>query len=157
MTQPAIPIEQAGSPAPFDVERVRADFPALHQQVHGKPLVYLDNAATALKPQVVIDAVTSIYGRDCANIHRGVHVLSQRATQAYEGAREIVRRLRDFYATAPSTPGTAPVDFRMKRRSSASAWSFTATSPPMRSEWPLTYLVEEWTEKSAPSSRGRWL
>ncbi|MFW5877299.1 MAG: SufS family cysteine desulfurase [Myxococcota bacterium] len=92
MTQPAIPIEKAAEPATFDVERVRRDFPALHQQVHGKPLVYLDNAATALKPQVVIDAVSSIYGQDCANIHRGVHVLSQRATQAYEGARELVRR-----------------------------------------------------------------
>ncbi len=71
----------------IDAERVRRDFPALHQQVHGKPLVYLDSAATSLKPQVVIDAVTQVYAEDCANIHRAVHLLSQRATLAYESAR----------------------------------------------------------------------
>jgi cysteine desulfurase / selenocysteine lyase len=91
MTQPLMTAPAVGTQT-FDPERVRRDFPALCQEVHGKPLVYLDNAATSLKPQVVIDAVTQIYGRDCANIHRGVHVLSQRATQAYEGTREIVRR-----------------------------------------------------------------
>jgi cysteine desulfurase/selenocysteine lyase len=78
----------------FDVESIRRQFPALHQQAHPKkPLVYLDSAATALKPQVVIDAVTSVYAEDCANIHRAVHVLSQRATARYEGARD---RVRDF-------------------------------------------------------------
>jgi cysteine desulfurase/selenocysteine lyase len=71
----------------LDVARIRRDFPALHQQVHGKPLVYLDSAATALKPQAVIDAVVQVYARDCANIHRAVHLLSQRATAAYEAAR----------------------------------------------------------------------
>ncbi len=75
----------------FDVERVREDFPALHQDVHGKPLVYLDSAATTLKPQSVIDAVDQVYARDCANIHRAVHLLSQRATAQFEGAREKVR------------------------------------------------------------------
>ncbi|HSN83021.1 MAG TPA: cysteine desulfurase [Polyangiales bacterium] len=79
-------------PAPFDVTRVRADFPALHQEVHGKPLVYLDSAATSLKPQSVIDAVADVYARDCANIHRAVHLLSQRATARYEQARDKVRR-----------------------------------------------------------------
>ncbi|MCB9591944.1 MAG: cysteine desulfurase [Sandaracinaceae bacterium] len=69
----------------------RADFPALDQQVHGEPLVYLDSAATALKPQVVIDAVTNVYARDCANIHRAVHTLSQRATKAFEVSREKTR------------------------------------------------------------------
>ncbi|MCA9530774.1 MAG: cysteine desulfurase [Myxococcales bacterium] len=83
--------EPAAPPA-FDVERVRRDFPALDQTVHGKPLVYLDSAATALKPQAVIDAVTGVYSRDCANIHRAVHLLSQRATAGYERAREAVRR-----------------------------------------------------------------
>lgn len=78
----------------FDVESIRRQFPALQQQAHPKkPLVYLDSAATALKPQVVIDAVTSVYAEDCANIHRAVHVLSQRATARYEGARD---RVRDF-------------------------------------------------------------
>lgn len=71
----------------WDVERVRRDFPALHQQVHGKPLVYLDNAATSQKPQAVIDALVAYYTRDNANVHRGVHLLSERATEAYEGAR----------------------------------------------------------------------
>ncbi|HXH84097.1 MAG TPA: cysteine desulfurase [Candidatus Tectomicrobia bacterium] len=76
----------------WDVERVRKDFPALHQQVHGKPLVYLDNAATSQKPQVVIDALVNYYTADNANVHRGVHLLSERATAAYEGARERIRR-----------------------------------------------------------------
>ena len=80
------------NPAGWDAERIRKDFPALHQEVHGKPLVYLDNAATSQKPQVVIDALTAYYTRDNANVHRGVHVLSERATDAYEGARERIRR-----------------------------------------------------------------
>jgi cysteine desulfurase / selenocysteine lyase len=76
----------------WDVERIRQDFPALHQQVHGKPLVYLDNAATTQKPQAVIDALTAYYTRDNANIHRGVHLLSERATDAYESARGRIQR-----------------------------------------------------------------
>ncbi len=77
----------------YDVERVRADFPALAQTVGNRPLVYLDSAASALKPQAVIDAVTNIYARDCANVHRGVHTLSQRATKSYEGVRAKVKGL----------------------------------------------------------------
>jgi cysteine desulfurase/selenocysteine lyase len=77
--------------ARLDVERVRADFPVLHQEVHGRPLVYLDNAATTQKPRSVIDAVTAFYESDCANVHRGVHMLSQRATVAYESARTAVK------------------------------------------------------------------
>ena len=76
----------------WDVERVRKDFPALHQEVHGKPLVYLDNAATSQKPQAVIDALVAYYTRDNANVHRGVHLLSERATGAYEGARARIQR-----------------------------------------------------------------
>src|SRR5262245_51504089 len=71
----------------FDVQRVRCDFPILSQRVHGKPLVYLDNAATTQKPQSVIDAMVRSYAEDNANIHRGVHLLSERATRAYEEAR----------------------------------------------------------------------
>ena len=71
----------------FDVEKVRRDFPILGQTVHGKPLVYLDNAATTQKPQAVIDAMVRSYAEDNANIHRGVHLLSERATRAYEEAR----------------------------------------------------------------------
>ena len=76
----------------FDVERVRADFPILQQQVNGRPLVYLDNAATAQKPQAVIDTLTRYYTTLNANIHRGVHSLSQAATEEYEGARGKIRR-----------------------------------------------------------------
>jgi cysteine desulfurase/selenocysteine lyase len=81
-----------GAAAPWDVETVRKDFPALHQEVHGKPLVYLDNAATSQKPQAVIDALVDYYTRDNANVHRGVHRLSERATEAYEGARGRIQR-----------------------------------------------------------------
>jgi cysteine desulfurase/selenocysteine lyase len=75
----------------LDVAAIRADFPALDQLVHGRPLVYLDNAATTQKPRAVLDAMQRYYERDNANVHRGVHALSQRATEAYEGAREKVR------------------------------------------------------------------
>jgi cysteine desulfurase/selenocysteine lyase len=76
----------------FDVARVRKDFPLLAQKVHGKPLVYFDNGATSQKPQVVIDALSRYYTEENSNIHRGVHYLSERATAAYEAAREKVRR-----------------------------------------------------------------
>ncbi len=76
----------------LDSKKIRADFPALHQQVHGKPLVYLDNAATAQKPQVVIDALSHFYAHDNSNVHRGLHALSMRATEGYEGARTRVAK-----------------------------------------------------------------
>ena len=76
----------------FDVERIRRDFPVLSRLVHGKPLIYLDNAATSQKPQVVIDTLTRYYAEENSNVHRGVHFLSERATQAYEGARANVQR-----------------------------------------------------------------
>ncbi|HXD05460.1 MAG TPA: cysteine desulfurase [Burkholderiaceae bacterium] len=78
--------------AAFDVARLREDFPILHRSVHGKPLVYLDNGATSQKPQCVIDEEARYYAELNANIHRGVHALSQLATDAYEGARDTVRR-----------------------------------------------------------------
>lgn len=80
------------SVATLDMARIRADFPILHQEVRGRPLVYLDSAATTQKPQAVIDALVRYYTHDNANVHRGVHALSERATLAYEGARERVRR-----------------------------------------------------------------
>ncbi len=78
--------------AGFDVGRVRQDFPILEQRVYGKPLIYLDNAATSQKPQAVIDALARFYSKDNANIHRGVHYLAERATAEYEGARAKVQR-----------------------------------------------------------------
>lgn len=77
---------------PYDVEAIRRDFPILSRQVHGKPLVYLDNGASAQKPQAVIDAITHAYTHEYANVHRGLHFLSNAATDAYEKARETVRR-----------------------------------------------------------------
>ena len=107
-------------PAPvFDVNRVRADFPILERTIAGKPLVYLDNAATTQKPRVVLDAITSYYTGINANVHRGVHELSQRATDAYEAARERVRAyfnaasVREIVFTRNATEGINLV-----------AWSF---------------------------------
>ncbi|HUR62154.1 MAG TPA: cysteine desulfurase [Candidatus Thermoplasmatota archaeon] len=82
----------------LDVEKLRADFPLLAQEVHGKPLVYLDNAATSQKPQAVIDRMTRYYSEENANIHRGVHLLSEKATKEYEGARARIAR---FINAAP--------------------------------------------------------
>lgn len=81
------------------VEQWRRDFPVLRETVRGKPLVYLDNAATTQKPQVVIDAEADFYSHTNANVHRGVHALSQRATDQYEGAREKVRRFINAAST----------------------------------------------------------
>src|SRR5690606_35596793 len=75
----------------IDVAVLRAEFPALGQSVNGHPLAYLDNAATTQKPRVVLDALARYYEQDNANIHRGVHALSQRATEAHDAAREAVR------------------------------------------------------------------
>jgi cysteine desulfurase/selenocysteine lyase len=93
----------------FDVQRVREDFPILHQKVHGKPLVYFDNAASSQKPRLVLDELRHYYERDNANVHRGVHTLSERATEAYEAARLKVQRfvnapcLRDIIFTKGCT------------------------------------------------------
>jgi cysteine desulfurase/selenocysteine lyase len=81
-----------GIASAFDVQKIRRDFPILSQRVHGKALVYLDNAATTQKPKPVIDAMVRSYAEDNANIHRGVHLLSERATRSYEEAREKVRK-----------------------------------------------------------------
>lgn len=78
--------------APLDVQTLRKDFPILDQEVDGKPLIYLDNAASSQKPRSVVEAMTAYYYRDHANVHRGVHELARRATEAYEGSRERVAR-----------------------------------------------------------------
>ena len=86
------------NPVAYDVEAIRRDFPILAEKVHGKPLVYLDNGASAQKPQVVIDAISHAYGHEYANVHRGLHYMSNAATEAYEASREKVRR----FLNAPS-------------------------------------------------------
>jgi cysteine desulfurase / selenocysteine lyase len=92
MTIAAKSAQAIGSRPELDVEAVRAEFPILHQTVHGKPLVYLDNAATSQKPRFVLDAISEYYEKENANIHRGVHYLSERATADYEKVREKVQR-----------------------------------------------------------------
>ena len=84
---------------PYDVEAIRRDFPILSRQVYGKPLVYLDNGASAQKPQVVLDTIQHAYSQEYANVHRGLHFLSNAATDAYEKARETVRRFLNAGST----------------------------------------------------------
>jgi cysteine desulfurase/selenocysteine lyase len=88
MSKAAISVQAS----PLDVAAIRGDFPILGQRIHGKPLVYLDNAATTQKPRAVIDRLTQYYTQENSNIHRGVHLLSERATSAYEAARATVQR-----------------------------------------------------------------
>src|SRR5215470_4827210 len=88
----ALEVEQETLTNRFDVNRIREDFPILRRQVHGRPLVYLDSAATSQKPQVVLDAINDYYAEQNANVHRGVHYLSQLATREYEDARVKIQR-----------------------------------------------------------------
>jgi len=90
------PVRPPSAPT-FDVKRIREDFPILKEKVHGKPLVYLDNAATSQKPEKVIEAMLRFYVHDCSNVHRGVHLLSERATLAYEETRLKVQRFLNAY------------------------------------------------------------
>ena len=75
----------------YDVSRIRGDFPILSEEIHGRPLAFLDNGASAQKPRQVIDAVRAIYETEYANVHRGAYYLSEQATARYEGARDIVQ------------------------------------------------------------------
>src|SRR6201995_1372631 len=84
-------LHPAVSNGAYDVNRIRQDFPILGMEVYGKPLVYLDNAASAQKPKAVLDRVRQVYASEYANVHRGLHFLANAATEAYEGAREKVR------------------------------------------------------------------
>src|SRR6478752_3168985 len=76
----------------IDIEKVRTQFPVLHQKVNGKPLIYFDNAATTQKPQSVIDALVNYYQGYNANIHRGIHSLAEEATAAFENVRDLVKQ-----------------------------------------------------------------
>ena len=84
----------------YDIQAIRQDFPILAREVYGRPLVYLDNAATTQKPKAVIDAIAEEYCSVNANVHRGVHFLSQEATTLHENARETVRRFRKSFSHA---------------------------------------------------------
>jgi cysteine desulfurase/selenocysteine lyase len=92
-------MDQKVTSAPYDVEAIRRDFPILSREVYGKPLVYLDNGASAQKPQVVLDTIQHAYASEYANVHRGLHFLSNVATDAYEKARESVRRFLNAGST----------------------------------------------------------
>src|SRR5215510_13909480 len=85
--------------AAYDVETIRTDFPILYREVYGKPLVYLDNGASAQKPRPVLDAIEHAYKMEYANVHRGLHYLSNTATAKYEDARETVRRFLNAAST----------------------------------------------------------
>ena len=76
----------------YDIVKIRADFPILSREVNGKPLTYLDNGASAQKPQVVIDAINQAYSQEYSNVHRGLHYLSNLATEKYEGVRGIIAK-----------------------------------------------------------------
>jgi cysteine desulfurase/selenocysteine lyase len=92
-------MDQKVETTPYDVEAIRRDFPILAREVYGKPLVYLDNGASAQKPQAVLDAINHAYTKEYANVHRGLHFLSNAATDAYEKARESVRRFLNAGST----------------------------------------------------------
>lgn len=83
----------------FSIEKIREDFPILKEKIRNKPLVYLDNAATCQKPQAVIDSISHLYTHEYANVHRGVHTLSVKATDRYEGAREKVKNFINAQST----------------------------------------------------------
>lgn len=95
----------------FDLNKIREDFPILSRKVHGKPLVYLDNAATTQKPLCVLDAMRNEYVNENANVHRGVHYLSVQATELHEQARETVRKFINANSTSEIvfTRGTTEV------------------------------------------------
>jgi cysteine desulfurase / selenocysteine lyase len=107
-----------GAGVTYDITRIRADFPALRLQPYGKPLVYLDNAASAQKPQSVLDRMTRAYETEYANVHRGLHYLANAATEAYEEAREICRA----FINAPS------VDEVMFTKNATEAYNLVASS-----------------------------
>lgn len=103
----------------FNVEEIRGNFPILNQEIHGKPLVYFDNGATSQKPQCVIDRITNYYARENANVHRGVHFLSDQATNAYEAARQTIaefihaKQSQEIIFTKGTTDGINAIAFSL--------------------------------------------
>ena len=132
--------------AAFNVLRVREDFPILRELVHGKPLVYLDSAATSQKPQAVIDAMSRFFLKENANVHRGVHYLSERATDEFEGARATVQRFLNAKRRTRN-------HLRPRRRRRPSTWWRRATA---RGTWvPATRCSSRRWSITPTSSRGR--
>ena len=126
----------------YDVNRIREDFPILGMQVYGKPLVYLDNAASAQKPKAVLDRIQQAYTSEYSNVHRGLHYLANAATEGYEGAREKVRaflnapRAEEIIFTRNVTEAINLVAYTYRRASASSratrscsrSWSTIPTS-----------------------------
>ena len=99
MESAAITKTMGNNPPVLDGEKTKLDFPTLLQEINGKPLVYLDNAATSQKPQMVIDAINTYYSDQNSNVHRGIHQLSQKATDLYENVREKTRAFINAQST----------------------------------------------------------
>ncbi|HVT08375.1 MAG TPA: family 2A encapsulin nanocompartment cargo protein cysteine desulfurase [Polyangia bacterium] len=132
-------LERAFETRLFDPHAVRRDFPILRERIHGRPLVWLDNAATTQKPQVVIDRLSSFYEHENSNIHRAAHTLAARATDAYEGARDTVRR----FLNAPSPKNVVFV------RGTTEAINLVAQSWGRRHVGPGDEIVISWLEHHA--------
>jgi cysteine desulfurase/selenocysteine lyase len=126
-------------PVAYDVDAIRADFPILRQKVHGKPLVYLDNGASAQKPRAVLDTIQRAYAEEYANVHRGLHYLSNLSTANFEKARETVRGFINarsdaeiIFTTTPPKPSTwwrAPMAARISGRATRSCFPSWSTIP----------------------------
>jgi len=115
----------------LDAQKLRADFPIFEQKIHGKPLAYLDSAASSQKPRQVLDALRDFYETSYANVHRGVYLLSERATEAYEGARETAREFvnapaaREVIFTRSATESINLVAYAWASTTSARATSYS--------------------------------
>ncbi len=144
-TSPAGAHVYDGGRREFNIEAIRRDFPVLKREVNGKPLVYLDNAATSQKPVQVIAELTRYYRDFNANIHRGVHTLSQEATDAYEGTRETVRAFINAY------PRTRSSSHATRRNRSTSLRTHMA----VRSFSPVTRSSSRRSSTIRTSCRGR--
>ena len=136
----------------YDVETIRQDFPILSRKVHGKPLVYLDNGASAQKPQAVIDAVTKAYSEEYANVHRGLHFLSNLATDKYEAVRETLRAFlgakkeEEIIFTSGSTEGLNLVSYGWAAPRIACAARCARPSAPAR---PRSTWAASWARRPA--------
>src|SRR6266567_3266876 len=130
MTTATLTEPTASNPKSIDWTALRKDFPILDQQVHGQPLIYFDNAATSQKPRAVMDALVHYYEHDNANVHRGIHELSSRATTAYEAARARAAKGINLVANSWGTKNLKPGDVilltEMEHHSNLVPWQLLA-------------------------------